>query len=407
MRPFAFVIAVLLIAFGVAHADEQQSPPLIINVTSDRQEAYLNEQVLVKVELKVRHDAFGVTQSPFATDIGKVFSVHKEEFKEIVDNAEYRTIQRTYALFPSETGTHALPTVTALAQTPVNSTGNNLRRNPKVRVESGEINLSVKQPPPGNAVWLPASKVMLSRKWVHSGADTDALLTKGEPVKLRITIDITGQHPTAVPDITPSENPNWRFYAEPAQWNMQISPDGLAGTVSKDISLVPTVTGETTLPGFVVRWWDSNQKQWRESYLRSKTVQITDASELQNQHVVWKRMGWGLAAITILSVLVYGFKQWLSRPTEHRAWRNVLRGLRKQNPAQLKQAVIEWHAFQPQSLSEIEQVTNNLNETLYHPAATLINWQNLRANLLTAKRKAKHIRKLKRKKSIDLASLYS
>jgi len=321
----------------------QAPPPLIANISLDRAQAFVNEQVLIVVELKARDDTFGLTGQPPIVSSGKLISLRKTDSVERINQTSYQTTTRTYAFFPSEEGRLVLPSFRFQALLPVVQEGDDAGQNPRVMAETGSIDLLVSKPPNATASWLPAVDLSISQAWL---ADR-----------------IAGQHPAAIAPLQLRSRPALRQYAEPVTWLVDTDDQGLNGELMQTISYIATSDGQTQIPGIVVDWWDINQKQWRKSELPAQTVQIGELDGFSLNTRSWRIdivRAIGIAALFI--AVVYSIRKLrhrFDRPNKRKAWRRIQQ---KQNPL-------------------LNQVIVSVDASLYGCQRTNLNWTEIKTKL--------------------------
>ncbi|MFQ3223708.1 MAG: hypothetical protein ACI80W_002085, partial [Porticoccaceae bacterium] len=62
----------------------------------------------------------------------------------------------------------------------------------------------------------------------------------------------------------------------------QVSDNGIVGTRTESLALVPNQAGEMTIPGIEVRWWDTIKQRMQTANLPAKRVQVSASNSINS-----------------------------------------------------------------------------------------------------------------------------
>ncbi len=179
----------------------------------------------------------------------------------------YRVIERTYALFPQQSGMMTIPPIRFAAQISEGGRGSFdpfNQRTRQLRKHSEEITIEVL---PATAVngrnWLPASNVQLNDDWQNQ----KPVLTVGEPATRTMSLRAFGLPAAQIPALNISLPEGVKSYPDQPSRDDQFNENGIIGTLQQKLALVPTSAGTLLLPEVKVDWWDIESERWRQEIL--------------------------------------------------------------------------------------------------------------------------------------------
>ncbi|NVC64724.1 protein BatD [Vibrio sp. 05-20-BW147] len=193
--------------------------------------------------------------------------------------------------------------------------------------------LTVK-PIPTDAVkpWLPAAELTLKQAWLGSSPSTDKV-EQGSSVTREITLTAKGIDQNLLPPLTINYPDSVRVYSE-----KPVVTQHANGAVEMKVKqvLIPTTTGELTLPSLQLDWWNTQTDQADKAFLEGRQLNITPstaqvytlpvgsdepAASTDAQHSeihsapnhtnIWFYLTWVFAAFWLLSSILAGY--WYKR----------------------------------------------------------------------------------------------
>ncbi|MGA9574728.1 MAG: BatD family protein [Lysobacterales bacterium] len=338
------------------------SNELSIEVTADTGAHYVQEEIPVTVRIRSGGEILQASlEEPNSSDF-VLIKTGDDQFSNTTRNGKrFNVIERHYYLKPQKSGKLILPPLTLTASVesspdprasafsnfgdfqssmlrmPLGSSllTNLLNPGHEVSVRSKPLELDVKPRPTGDAVWfLPAKRVQIQAEWdpVHPE------FRVGEAVKRKISLFALGASQEQLPEIPLADADGARVYLDRSSDNTADTAEGTAAIREFYVSVVPTRSGEVSLPAIDVRWWDTVADRERVATLPAETLKVLPgtgvsmtpaatpaaASARANTAkstpdaateprvtgtVAWRWAGLALAA---LLTLVFGTKAWLT-----------------------------------------------------------------------------------------------
>lgn len=123
-------------------------------------------------------------------------------------------------------------------------------------------------------VWLPTSYLNLEQQWqADSGQplNDDTTLNVGDPITRLITLTVRGVGQEQIPTINIEYPNSLRVYSEKPSY--QALDNGDLSMTLKQV-LIPNASGDITIPGVTLKWWDTKAKAERKSLLAEKIIQV-------------------------------------------------------------------------------------------------------------------------------------
>jgi hypothetical protein len=130
--------------------------------------------------------------------------------------------------------------------------------------------------------WMPSSNVELTEQW----SDDLNNLSVGEPITRTIRISAQGLTGAQILPLTIAPSSQYKLYPDQPQLDQQVSSNGLLGTRTESLALVPNQAGEITLPAIEMRWWDTVNQRMQTASLSGITVQVSASATINNAPVV-------------------------------------------------------------------------------------------------------------------------
>lgn len=266
---------------------------VFLEVTATPSNLYVQSQALITVRL---YYAVPINQArmadPRLSDAVVERLGEDKNFETVKDGQRYRVLERVYAVFPQNSGELTIPAlelngqITEAGASPIEQFFNNnglgfdpfdqsLQRTRPIRLRSAPLRLSVR-PRPANfqgTVWLPAQALRLTETWNPS----NPTFRVGEPITRSITLEAKGLAAAQLPDLSMSSDASIKTYPDQPQLKNRPLDDGIQGTRSQNVALVPTRPGTFTLPAIHLNWWDTLANQERIATLPAKTVTVLPA----------------------------------------------------------------------------------------------------------------------------------
>ncbi|WP_211224587.1 BatD family protein [Marinimicrobium agarilyticum] len=257
--------------------EPQQSPDgsgqdIFMETEVNKERVHVQEQVLLTVKLYSRVNLDGAELQPLELGDAVVKAVNEENYITEIDGRKHIVLESTFALFPQSSGELVIPPVVydlAVSRGQRDFWGRSTRR----RVRSEETTITVEPIPDSFSgdTWLPAKNVELSQHW---SADPQTL-RQGEPVTRRITLEAEGLTAAQLPSLVLENTPGVTFYPDRPQTEEQIDQQGVHGTSTLTVAMVPNQSGRIDLPPVRLQWWDTEEDTLKTATLPATTIQVT------------------------------------------------------------------------------------------------------------------------------------
>lgn len=258
---------------GTAPDQEAGARDSFIELSADKAEVYVQEQLVLTVQLFFSGNLIrGELSEPEHPD-AIIESLGKQrEFTRYRDGVRYRVVERRYAIFPQQAG--------QLSLAPIRFEGQARDANGQLkflRDQQQLYDVPVKPVPdayPADQPWLPARSLALA----EGGLPPAGELNAGANLTRKITLHADGLPTEALPPL-PQETPAAiRSYPESPLRNTETTVDGLRSTLQQEAALVPVQAGDVVLPAIRIPWWNTETDQLEQAILPERRYTITGNS---------------------------------------------------------------------------------------------------------------------------------
>jgi hypothetical protein len=254
---------------------------LLLEVSAVPDKVWVQSQILYKVRIMTRLNFLQASLTePEPSGVEAVVQKLGDDrnYETERNGLRYRVIERSYAIFPQQSGPLTIPAVRFGAQIaepgrrgydPFN------QRTRQIRKHSKEINIEVL--PAADAKgrsWLPANNLGLEDDWQQPPQ-----LTVGEPATRTIILRASGLPSAQLPPITVEIPEGVRSYPDQPNREDQFNENGMLGTLQQKLALVPTQPGTLRLPEIKVDWWDLREEHWRQAVLPAIELEVLPATD--------------------------------------------------------------------------------------------------------------------------------
>ena len=183
-----------------------------------------------------------------------------------VNGTQYQVITRDYLAFPQRSGLLTIPpqSIQAMINT---STGRRM-----IKVQSEPLNLQVTPIPASytGETWLPSKKVTVATT-LNKTNDAPRV---GDTLIWTIDINAEGALPEQIPTPDFNSTRNYKLYPKPPKFDNQKTADGVTGSQSITVEVVPTEEGSLTLPDINITYWDTETRSISTASTSTKAIEI-------------------------------------------------------------------------------------------------------------------------------------
>ena len=247
----------------------EQGAPLSAQLEVDRDQAFVGEQILVRITLSAAPGISELRGAPPEIPGAETTLVSQKEFQRIVRSKPFVINELVYAVFPQSPG--------RLELAPLRYTGA-LHRTRLVVAKTEPRSIEILDPAEDPEArrkrpWLPASGIALASEW--SDKDARKALQLGEPITRTIRIAAAGQRAAAIAPLSfPDSDGAFKQYPEQPVLTDTETSTGILGTRVESIVVVPTEAGELVLPALEIDWWNVDAKRWEVARLPAETLRV-------------------------------------------------------------------------------------------------------------------------------------
>ncbi|WP_191602838.1 BatD family protein [Marinomonas algicola] len=232
--------------------DENGNPPVILKMTSSDPQPYLQQQIILTMELFTSVALQNANIStPNHANLVIERLIDDQARIELINGTNYQVRTRTYLAFPQVSGQLdiAPQTISAMINT---NTGRRI-----IKVQSLPISLQVLPIPASYSsdYWLPAKRVS-----INTSLSPMTNVHVGDTLTWKIEISAAGALPEQIPPIAFSSTPDYKLYPQPAEFSSSKSGSGINGSQSLTIEIVPTREGVISLPSIEIPFWNVEER---------------------------------------------------------------------------------------------------------------------------------------------------
>jgi hypothetical protein len=264
---------------GTTHLQQQEqqkkNSEVFLKSTIDKNKIYVQEQLLLTLQLYYRIALSGYTPQEFSIDNSTIELTGENTSQKTVAGTVYNVLERTYAIHPQASGSIKIPVLSWQVEKPTNRFGFGNTASPYLRVKSQAHTIAVMPIPSVSTAkqWLPASALSLSQEWQQSTITAKV----GEPLTYSLNLSATGLHHSQLPTISIDSNNNFTVYTDQAKTDNQLSNKGIKGTRINNYAVIPKTAGRFTLPPVSLKWWNINTDREETITLNAQQVIVANS----------------------------------------------------------------------------------------------------------------------------------
>ena len=260
-------------------AQSAQVASLTMELSHAAAPVHVGEQLILDVELRVQPGLANTRLNPPTAANAVLEPLGKaQESTDVVQGIRYEVYTWRYAVFPEQSGELTIqPPVFQAEQlsrrgsrNPFGSTLFGGARTPVLaRAQPKTIQIEA-VPPGGDGPFLPARAVTLHEQILP---EPEAARV-GEPLTRVIELRVDGQLHSQLEPLDVALPQGARSYPEAPQGESLAAQQGVQSRQTSRWVVIPELSGNLTLPGVRVRWWDTQADQWREAQLPERRLAV-------------------------------------------------------------------------------------------------------------------------------------
>ncbi len=247
------------------------------DIDIDNSSPYVQQQILFKVQLFTRVDLSDLQREELEIEGARVTEIAKHQYRRQLQGNNYVVAEFVYAVHPQTSGPLTIPALTYTVSVSSRSYDPYNRQSPIRRLRTQPVHLQIKAKPNNhnNDSWLPATDLRLQQEWSQAPNS----FTVGEPITRTLTLTAEGLTAAQLPPLAKSHIDGLKQYPDQAKVEDQADQNGVTGTRTESIALVPSRSGKLTLPAIEVHWWDTQAQQTRTASLPATTINVSPAAD--------------------------------------------------------------------------------------------------------------------------------
>lgn len=251
-----------------------QVDPVFIETEIDKQEAYVQEQVLLTFKINNSIELRDLSlEQEFLVEDAIIKLINQTNYERQINGRLYNTAELTYSVLPQKSGALTIPAINIQAL--VSKGG---FRSQRIRLKSDAKILDVKANPTTSIHWLPAKQLHISESFsadIHN-------IQLGDSITRTITTTAVGLAAEQLPPISIKANRQFKAYPDQAKMEDKHNAQGIVGVRTDTIAIVATKPGKIDFPAITIEWWDVVNQQQKTTTLAAVTLTVLpnpDATE--------------------------------------------------------------------------------------------------------------------------------
>ncbi|MFD2228943.1 BatD family protein [Alkalimarinus sediminis] len=269
---------------GKPSAEKGRPPMLFLEAEVDKQEVYVQEQLVYTLRLYHADNLAGGDLSNPELDNAIVEQVgDQKKYYRMRYNQRYEVIERKFLIFPQKSGELNIAPQT-FSGTIID---NRMRKRRRVRDTTDAVQVNVLPPAPNftGQTWLPAISLNLTEKWDKPLEN----ISVGDSFTRTISIQALGLLGSALPPLSLTENNGFKQYPDQPTTESLEHQAGVESSRTESIAMVAVTAGKVTLPEIRIPWWDTVNQVERVAIIPSRELIIGAANGSQAANLAPKQ----------------------------------------------------------------------------------------------------------------------
>ena len=256
--------------------------PIYTETVVNKTEVYIQQQILLTQRLytSVQLRDYSLSDLDIPGEI--IQRLGDTQYQKVINGRPYLVLEVNYAIFPQSSGKLTIPALRFGAYESSSRTqfgGFSTRGNRILRdTQAKTISIMAKPAHVATDQWMPSSGLILDEQWTADLSN----LTVGEPITRTIRIIAKGLTGAQISPLNFTPSDAYKVYPDRPQIEEQVSDNGIVGTRTESLALVPNQAGEMTIPGIEVRWWDTTKQRMQTANLPAKRVQVSASNSINS-----------------------------------------------------------------------------------------------------------------------------
>jgi len=199
-------------------------------------------------------------------------------FETLRNGVRYVVIERSFAIFPQQSGTLTVQPSVFQGQIIEGSRFNFNETLRAKRVTSKAFSVDV-QPIPVAAQrpWLPSPQLRLVEEWPQD----PPRFRVGEPLTRTVTLTANGIAAAQLPGLAGTPADGIKQYTDQPLLKNQTGADGLIGIRQEKIAILPSRPGRFELAAIEIPWWNTETGQQQLARIPARSIEVSAAADAQ------------------------------------------------------------------------------------------------------------------------------
>ncbi len=252
-----------------------------INTRFDDLTLYPKQSTIMHVELVIKADTRRLQDPqitpPSANGVQLESASEPDQSQQIINGIQSTIVKQDFRITALKPGSYSVTEPQFDGQLLYSGYNGDTRIVP-LHTKAKTFTISVlDKPNQYQGVWLPTSYLTLTQQWQDSAGkklDDNATdnVSVGDPMTRIITLTVRGVSQEQVPSLAIDYPQSLRVYSEKPQYQALTNGD-LAVTLKQ--VLIPNQSGNITIPGMTLNWWDTQARTQRKALLSSKKLNVS------------------------------------------------------------------------------------------------------------------------------------
>ena len=266
-----------------------KSDDIFLDVEVNKKSPYVQEQIIYTVKLyrAVQTSNATLSDPEISGDQAVITKLGEDKsFETRIKGKRYVVVQRQYAVFPQSSGTLKIEPVIFQGQTGSGSFFgfDPFGPQPKSIVRrSDSIVLDIQAIPDTftGHTWLPASQLNIQEQWSVDPAQ----LKQGEASTRTLTITANGLASSHLPAVENQLPDYLKQYPDQPELNEEYDDGGFVGVRHEKMAIIPTRSGDITLPAIKIPWWNTNTNKMEIAELPERVIHVDASGSMQTENI--------------------------------------------------------------------------------------------------------------------------
>ncbi len=251
-------------------------PDFFIESDVDNTQIYVQAQLVYTLKIYTSIQLQSASLSELVIEDASILPIGRDvQYQKNIQGKNFVITERRYAIFPEKSGELVIPKqilsadiLQATGQRPY--FGRLLGPTKTIRRSTKPHKINVKSFPQGHqGEWIPTPSLT-----IQEGLTKKSEFIVGEPITWTLQITAEGLSENQLPEIKLPNVKGMKWYPDNAEKERKDSIDSIIGVRTERFAIVPTITGELTIPAVSIRWFNTTTERYETTQVPSQTLQV-------------------------------------------------------------------------------------------------------------------------------------